>query len=381
MRLKSWDRAIVQTLAPLDVATYLRSRGWHEEPRRGRDWTLFTLGTDYEIALPLSMRLHDFPYRMIEVLETLEDVENRDRNHILADLSASTADLIRVRLVDNDARDGGLPLERAAEVIRRSYDMLLAAACSTVEPRYYFPSRKPQPATDYMRRVRMGQTERGSFVVTILSPVPPDLGQPPQAESDEIPEPFERRVTEHLANALAAIDTSAKTAEIGGGIDAFEKSVEHGVSANLCDAIAGMCDIEGSVRDVEVSLTWAPARPTSGPAVIRYHMGRNIIPVLHEVARVFKSRSPQEDLEVRGPIFRLVCDPEPSSGGEITIAGFVDEAPRSIWVHLDANEYRIAADVHRDRRLVSITGVLKKEGRRYRLYTPKDFRVLPADED
>jgi hypothetical protein len=65
----------------------------------------------------------------------------------------------------------------------------------------------------------------------------------------------------------------------------------------------------------------------------------------------------------------------------VTIAGFVDGVPRSIWLHLEGRDYLDAADAFRNQRVVSVTGVLKKEGQRYRLYNPKNFRLVPTEED
>lgn len=380
MRIDLRDRELLSALVPLEVAAYLRSRGWSEHASPARESASFTFGNDYEVSLPLSTELRDFPYRMSDALKTLAVVENRDQLEIFSDLKESASDVIRVRLADSEARDGSLQLERATEVVSRSRDMIFAAACAAVDPKYYFPSRKPQAATDYMRNVRMGQTERGSFVVTILSRVTPVLFSAMGSEGD-VPEPFERKVTQRLSDALAAVNESARIAVATGDIKAFDESVSRGVSANLCDALSGLSCADGIERDVEVSVAWARVRPAAEGPLLRYRVGRDIVPVLREVARVFKSRVPQEDYEVRGPVFRLVRDPPEASDGEVTIAGFVDGSPRSIWLHLDGRDYDNAADAFKSQRLVSVTGVLRKEGRRYRLYNPKNFRIVPPEED
>ena len=381
MKVDLRDRELLAALAPFEVAAYLRSRGWQEHTEHSQEWASFTLGGDYEVSLPLSTDLRDFPYRMFDALKTLEVVESRDQLEILADLKASASDVVRVRLTDPDAQDGSLPLERAADVISRSFDMMFSVACSAVEPKYFYPSRKPRPASDYMKNVRMGQTERGSFVVTILSRVTPALSHSQERDEEAMPAPFERQVTQLLSSALHAISDSAKVAAATGDIKPFESSVTHGVSANLCDALAGMSEVEGSQRDVEVSLAWARVRPAKQGPLLRYRLGRDIVPVLREVARVFKSRAPQEEFEVRGPIFRVVRDPPSAPEGEVTIAGFVDGSPRNIWAHLAENEYLLAADAFKNRQLVSVSGVLRKEGRRYWLHNPKNFRLLSPEED
>src|SRR4051812_12848880 len=83
-------------------------------------------------------------------------------------------------------------------------------------------------------RQAWGQTEHGSFVVTLLAPVPPLL-QPKLDPSWASPadEPMERLVTRRLMQALEASRTAAEMA-LSGDAKAFEDAVNAGVSANLC---------------------------------------------------------------------------------------------------------------------------------------------------
>jgi hypothetical protein len=112
-------------------------------------------------------------------------------------------------------------LEQAVAFVERSRDMVLAAACAAITKRPYFATRKPTRATEYLSRVRMGQTERGSYVLTILSPVAPELVAECQLPLDlEMPEPYERQVTRTLAEALAAMAQAARLIRRPGGLRA-----------------------------------------------------------------------------------------------------------------------------------------------------------------
>ena len=73
-----------------------------------------------------------------------------------------------------------IPLEDGALLARSARGMMLAAACSTYERRRAFHTRKPQVAVDYMKGLSLGQTEIGSFVLTVISPVPPRLSLRPK---------------------------------------------------------------------------------------------------------------------------------------------------------------------------------------------------------
>src|SRR5207249_999054 len=173
------DPQAIEALRPLEVISYLRATGWTQQRVLPEQYSVWTRGNghgDYELTVPLA-RFRDFALRMSEVLATLESVEQRSQLQILMDLSISNADVVRVRSDLRDAADGAIPIEDAVVLVQRTRDAVLAAACSTIEPRAYFAPRKFGQAIDYMKRVKMGQTERGSYTVTIISKVAPVLQQ------------------------------------------------------------------------------------------------------------------------------------------------------------------------------------------------------------
>jgi len=139
---------------------------------------------------------------------------------------------------------------------------------------------------EYLGRVRMGQTERGSYVLTILSPVAPALASQSELRlDDEPPEPFERQVT--LAEGLAALEHAARQAAASGGLSPLEEAVPFGVSANLCEAVAGLAAVSPA-EGIEVRVAWSRTRPLVTSAPSRIFLGSDSIPLIQEAARRFK---------------------------------------------------------------------------------------------
>ena len=64
-------------------------------------------------------------------------------------------------------------------MIEGGRSLLLAAACSVHSPQPFYPRQAFREAVEFLDTCRLGQTERGSFVATIVTPVPPVVG--PQA--------------------------------------------------------------------------------------------------------------------------------------------------------------------------------------------------------
>ncbi len=370
-------------MRPLEVAAYLRSAGWKKTYEKVNQWATWVInaptGEEYEAAVPLDTTLRDFALRMADVLRVLEAVEERSQLEILQDLNVAAADLIRVRLLDVELADGTVPIEDGAQFFQKARDMMLAAACAAASPRACFPSKKPSSAMEYMRRVRFGQTERGSFVATIVSRVAPSLAAA-DGQIFEVEEPFERRVTQTLARALASMRTAAEIAAASGKVDSFVDAVPHGVSANLCDAVTGMAGTSEAERPVEVAVTWSRFRPLPEDDATprRILLPADAMPVIREAARYFKDISPREDFEVRGPVVKLERE-EGASTGRVTVHGFVDDQPRKITVELGDPSYHKAVTAHDTQQMVACYGVLVREGKSFRLKDPQDFSV-PSDQ-
>jgi hypothetical protein len=289
MKVDIRDRAALSGVHPADIAMYLRAHGWEE---RGVDATnrwAFFVKSDIAIDVPLSNHWHDFPQRIAEALRALEKVEDRDQIEILTDVSRVSDDVVRVRLTDTDASDCTVTLGRASRLTAGTFEMLEAAACAAINPMRHYPFRKPQMASDYMRNVRMGQTERGSFVLTALSRVPPRLTASTATQGSATEPPFERRVTEQLAVALNAASAAVGAAAASSPLAAFERAVAHGVSADLCEAIARIGTSERTWGDVEIAISWASARPGNRTLPVKSRFTADTMPVLQEAARLLRS--------------------------------------------------------------------------------------------
>lgn len=375
------DLDTLRTLKPLEVVQYLRAKGWQQDGDLGSKATLWVRpngGEAEEIVLPRRKDFADFDLRMAEVLATLEKAEARSQLDILRDVQTTSADLVRLRAPVRNAADGSLAIEAAVSFVASARDLMLAAACAAIDKRLYFATRKPQQATNYLDRVRMGQTERGSFILTILSPVPPALRSEQGALFPvESSEPYERAVTRTLAEALAATASAAEAAAAQGDMKPFTDAMEYGVSANLCDAIVSISNVSGG-EGVDVTIAWSPGRASPDRTPSRVRLQGDAIPLIEEAARLFRETGPIDDFELQGAVIAL-DRPESGLYRRITVAGFIDGQARKVQVDLSEDDYAKAITAHEQQSLVFCTGELVKAGRSYRLQSPRQFRVHGDD--
>ena len=227
-------------------------------------------------------------------------------------------------------------------------------------------------------RIRLGQTEQGSFVVTLATPpiVTRKTQQPSFFPDDDIGDDCdERQLTRRLAEAVAAARQAAEEAVSGGG-GAFEDAVDRGVSANLCEALAALVE---PFPTLDVGVRWAWTRPLNAPRqTVRF--AKADAPILRAAARSFRAREPKPDTTLFGFVQRLQR-PEAEDDGTIGLRARIDDCIRSVAVVLKQSDYEAAIRAHKDKALVQLRGDLERTGERWRLLNPELVSVLPPEEE
>jgi hypothetical protein len=369
------DESAFAAVRPLDIAAYLRSRGWVElgsgdEPASA--WEKQVDRDTYEVLAPKHSGWRDYPRRVKSLVNTLGEVENRSQLAILHDIAAVFFDIVRLRSADNAMLDGTIFLEDAVHVASSGRGMMLSAACATIQPKRAYHSRKPMAATRYVDGLRMGQTEHSSYVITIMSQVSPALAPRQMAlrfqPGEELPvgfvyeEPYERRVTATLGRALHKLRSAATRGASTGSLDAFEDAIEAGVSADLCESL-GLIRECSHITTFEVSIGWAPCRPQSGHVPDKVMFTTDVLDVIREAGRQLRERSPVEDFDLVGPVVDLSRTLE-SLHGTATVLGSVDGQLRKVNVDLWGADWQLAHGAlgKTPHVLLKCTGELLKNG-------------------
>jgi hypothetical protein len=374
------DKDALASIPPLEAAAYLRSRGWHEHrvlPKRGSFWVLKdNSGEEYEAALPLDRDVGDFPLRMSELLRVLEVVEKRSQLEILRDIMSTASDVISIPANYSDAVDGSIPINDGVSFTQQARDLMMAAACSTAAPRPAYLRRKPAKAVEYLNALRLGLPERGSYVLNIFSKVPPFLkaaGGQLTLPSDE---PFERQVTITLARALWVIRRASAAAAATGDLEWAQKAVRSGVSANLCEALVALRQFTDVSKGFAVNFSWSRTRPAPQNVPTRVTMTNDVLLVVDEIGRILRATAPREDFKLNGLVVRLAKD-RGDEHGKVVVSAPVEGQDRRISVELDAKNYDLAIQAHKEGMRVSCLGDLLKDGVTYRLQNPRGFAVAP----
>lgn len=374
MKVSIWDRDELASLEPRDLSLYLQSKGWERLRQDMRNAEVWIQGKE-EVLLPTERSVGDYSLRMSQLLHSLEQVEQRSQLDIVRDIWYVAADVVRVRRSSENHAFGTIPLADGHRLVAEAVEMVTAAACTAVAPRRVIPTRHPAEADAYLDQVRLGHTERGSFILTIVSRVTPLMtpGVPSLLELME--EPFARRVTRTLWDAVGASNNAVGIAREGESAGVFEATVERGVSANLCEALAGMLEAAGGQADLSLSVVWAASQPLSEWVSGEHRFLHGDIPILQEAARLLKQSPPLEGIPVTGVVVKLHRE-KGTDTGDITVSCVIEGVVRKLSVALSPSDYETAIEAHRDKRGVYFRANVAVVGRHYRASEVSGFRMV-----
>ncbi|MCX5121239.1 hypothetical protein OG992_29080 [Micromonospora sp. NBC_00362] len=368
---------------PSQIALYLRSRGW--EPDSAPGGTVWQLGVGderLEALVPTNSRMKGYAGFIRQLLHLLEDVEERSQLEIFRDISTAAADVQYVRTMPNSPA-GTIPINDASKTLENIRQWVLAAAVGVASPfrRAVQPARKPADALEFMRGVRLGPSYEGSYIWSVEVPLPPRVGQEilpfddPDVQYHS--QPFPRRVSQFLYRATSrALSAAQLVVHQDQGLDAFTSGVNDGVTANLCESLAGLAGEEE--RPFQLSFQWAISRPVEPTPSIRFDPPE--VQVLAQAAKEMRANLPEEDIRIIGNVVRLHRESSLGSG-EVSIAGVMEgdtsERLWRVWVELTEQDYLHAITAHDRGHSVSVRGDLTRRGNRSNLSRVSVFEVLP----
>ena len=363
------DKEAIQAISPMDAASYLRAKDWHQIQSGERASLWSTRDGAFEVFLPLDTTAGDYALRMGDLLQTLALAEERSQIQIYRDLLTIGFDAVRIRVDDPEMVDGSLPLEQYTQIAQKTRELILSAACSVIEKRPVWHTRKPAKALEHMRRVRIGQSEQGSYIITILCRVTPHL----YVESDVEPEEtFERQVTLNLANLLHKLEQASGEAVARQELAAFAPAIKEGVSANLCEAVAGFWGEESNKRQLEFLFSWSPARPVALGVLSKVRFSSDRAPLLRAAGKQMREMSAFSDVELVGPVIKLERAKDAETGKATLFCNFEEKQIR-VAVELGGDLYRVATRAHEEGYLVTLRGTLQREGRIFSIKNLYDF--------
>ena len=366
MKIRIQDRDALDTVPPVALSAYARAAGWAKTEAYGDHSDVYVHEHAPEIIIPRTQRLGDYPEVVSRLIGIFAEIAETDELSLYRDLVTADRDVVRVKAALEEPR-GSVALKDGVKLINGAHDMFLAAARSLYGPKQYYRAPAIQEVNEFMQQIRLGQTEQGSFIITLITPVvPPPFRLPSlldalgEEEVSIMDVPIERQMTLNLLEALtAAREATERTS--AGETDAFLETVSQGASANLCNALAMLIEPFGGI---DIGLTWARTWPAeTARETVRF--GAADAPILRAAARRFREYEPMRAVSVLGHIQQLSRE-DRETDGAVTLRTYIDGRVVSVPADLRGSDYNRAIQAHKNNALVVMKGDLERLGDRRR---------------
>ncbi len=379
------NQTLLTKISVSQAVTYLERNGWERVKSKNKNLLTFSgpnddRGNPLTIVFPTSDDVLDWIERLSGIVELLSVTTHRKPEDVVADMVAQDLDIFRVRVMQ---KKDSVPLNVASTIIEQLTELVSCAATVEAVPRPHFVKLSAIGIT-HAGYCRFGQTFSGSMGFTVESPV--DVGQltlPVLPLEKAIP--FSRRVVERITRGLAQADLARAQQDPGPIIANYAT----GLNANMCDAIVEMVSV-ADAEGFEFRTSWASdlAPSDSVASVGAIKVSHSTVRYLSMAATALRPALRPELVRITGSITQLRLqesedrevqkDPEDSHQDRVvTLSGYFAREDRiiNIRVFLQADDYHLACDAHRDGQIVTVVGVMEKRGRFWVIMMPTRFEV------
>lgn len=363
---------LTEKLNPLAFTKYLKDTGWIPFPVKKGYLKIFQTtngsGESFQVNIPMDKGLLDYKSAMYQAVETVAHVEGQSTERLMLFLLNPNTDILKIRLNRKDVETGNILFDDAIRIYENARKLIAATAQDILHPKACHQGRMDDAIAKFIRGCKFGQTEIGSYVVSVVCPF---------AELDEEEgyrqlsifseeEQCARSLTRQVTNRIMANISSIKEHIDVGEYDRLISDVEPGqISANFYEALMGLnLDAEGA--DVEFIAQWSPA-------VKRNRYPGDKISISHDYCQpitdaISKLRgSAKSKIKIIGRIKKLESSPDVAKrvSGKVAVVYLdQDENKKTILANLAKEDYDRAIDAHRNGDHVELTGELVNPGSR-----------------
>jgi len=367
-----------------ELQAYLRNTGWARIESSKHSVALFQKQIEnnfFETLLPLSKDYADYSYRIIDVLESIAQAENREVHQVLTDLSIPPGDIVRFRVINRDTIGGTISFLEGFNLLESAKKALFTTACDIVQPEKYHKRLALKGAQQFIEECRLGQTEKGSFIASIICPfvnqTPEDQAQQLSIfnRSEEFKQSLTRKVTRRLMSSLAEIKNAIDRGEESRIVDLEGERI---ISGNFIESIIELNSTK-EITEIEIATSWSVFASEQAEIANTIKFSNDYIPVLESIISKIKPIDRGFEDDFIGKISLTKADPDIHSRteGEIILNYIIgdEEKVSKARVVLSNEDYDKACEAHKQGKSVKIRGKLVSIGRSKIIENPS-FEII-----
>lgn len=360
----------LDTIELPSLRAFLQSRGYKYRERWGTYLDRYSRklsGREQHVLVPTERHLVDFEKRMADVLEALTSQLKTPASVLIKQVVNSGYEVVRIAANPGE-ESSTIAYDAAIDLLRGGFALIDSSAVVTVadETLRIVRGRRPDAVRRYLDGVRVGQTEVGSFVLTLLMPT--NVNETAFDLPQSFAESFGRKVAESMATALKATERAAKKGEF-----AVNEVMQHGVTANFSGGIARMIE---AVGDVSVGLA-AAVDDRKAPRFPIAHFEKSNLRTLRELERRLTPKEQRKPLTIAGTVTEF-REPRAKTSGTIVLSAQVygEERPVRLSFTKDQRAMVLEAIEQKSDLLLRVSGDLISRSGHYNLDEPHGFELV-----
>ena len=351
-------------LNPLAVTKYLSETNWELYPIKRNDIKIFQYKKEdlfEQVTIPLDKKLRDYKNAMYDAVCKIAYVEKKSVEQLMLYLLNPNTDNLKIRLDKKEVESGNIMFDDAIQLFDNAKKLIAATALDVINPKKIHYGRIDEPVQKFLSQCRFGQTEIGSYVVSVICPFvdfPKTEGYKKlNAFFDE--EQYAYSLTREVINRLMTNVATIKQKIDDGNLESLA-NYDSPISSNFYEALSGL-SMDTEDTTVEFMAEWSPTVQSNRCQYNRISVTNDYYEPIKTIISKIKECT-NERTEIVGKIKELKAAPviDNREHGTIIVVYVGDNArAKSVTVKLDREDYDKAVAAHQHGKAVKVVGDLK----------------------
>ena len=360
-----------------DLYSYLQMSGWTKERVVQDKFVVFNKWYDeneFDVIVPLKNTFKDYSLRMQTTIHILSNLEGIDEAAMINKIKNINTDIIKVRFISADYKDGSIPLWVANSITKSLYETVIYSASMEENQRLKY-HRISTGAKEYANKFRFGQTQKGSFIVSLEAKLHTACEQLSldlenyDREQLLANTPFERRIINRINSTLIQLDNLIIDDDL------FINEDSKMLNINICEALS---ELDGIADDLEVEYNFdlSETVPIAKQFSKKVIINNEVISKARTISQKFKSIEKREPIVVDVNVDKVTSI---DKGGEVSVSfNYSEDNKRHIAkINLEGNSYIKACEsLTKPNCQFRVEGILDRTTRNWIIEDIKRFEEL-----
>ena len=239
------------------VCQYLSLKGWHEISTlfEGKVRQFLAPNEEYAILIPISREFSDYYRVMHDSLSVIAAYDNKTLNGLFNILINPSSDILKWRIADDNTSLGAISFNTMLDNIDNIKNILASTCIDIMNPSQYHKKVMVSDVQNQIASYKFGQTEIGSYILNLVSPLGFYQYQLFDPSVEELP--MNRRINMRMLKTINDIQQSVL--ENSSQLD--DNVASGSISVNFLTALTKIYD-DNKDSDVSISAAWDINIPT-----------------------------------------------------------------------------------------------------------------------